>query len=111
MNGFAFAVVDLFVLPLVAAQSRHFRKLMVANPKNRVVFQNLVEVGNLVAAESLVEVELLRLEPLATVSHLPLSLLSEIEGVLAVAVDLVEQDQFAKAVVVAGSRVAERPAE
>ena len=84
---------------------------MVANLKNRVVSQNLAEVGNPVAAESLAEFESLRLEPLAMVLCLPLIPLSEIEGVFAAAVDLVEQDRFAKAVGVAENRVAERPVE
>ncbi len=110
MSGFAFVVVDLFVLLSVAVRSR-LRELTAANPKNLGAFQNLVEVGNLVEAESLAEVEPLRLELLATVSHLPLNPLSEIEGVFVVAVDLVEQDQFVKVAGVVGSRVVERPVE
>jgi hypothetical protein len=84
---------------------------MAASPKNQGVFQNLVEAGNPVVAESLAEIEPLRLEPLAMVLCLPLIPLSEIEGVFAAAVDLVEQDRFAKAVGVAENRVAERPVE
>jgi hypothetical protein len=110
VSGFAFVVVDLFVLLSVAVRSR-LRELTAANPKNLGAFQNLVEVGNLVEAESLAEVEPLRLELLATVSHLPLNPLSEIEGVFVVAVDLVEQDQFVKVAGVVGSRVVERPVE
>jgi hypothetical protein len=110
VSGFAFVVVDLFVLLSVAVRSR-LRELTAANPKNLGAFQNLVEVGNLVEAESLAEVEPLRLELPATVSHLPLNPLSEIEGVFVVAVDLVEQDQFVKVAGVVGSRVVERPVE
>jgi hypothetical protein len=110
VSGFAFVVVDLFVPLSVAVRSR-LRELTAANPKNLGAFQNLVEVGNLVEAESLAEVEPLRLELPATVSHLPLNPLSEIEGVFVVAVDLVEQDQFVKVAGVVGSRVVERPVE
>jgi hypothetical protein len=110
VSGFAFVVVDLFVPLSVAVRSR-LRELTAANPKNLGAFQSLVEVGNLVEAESLAEVEPLRLELPATVSHLPLNPLSEIEGVFVVAVDLVEQDQFVKVAGVVGSRVVERPVE
>jgi len=99
VSEFAFVVVDLFVLLSVAAQSHYLRELMVANLKNRVVSQNLAEV------------ELPRLEPLATVSYLPLNPLSEIEGAFVVAVDLVEQDRFAMAVVVVENQVAGRSVE
>jgi len=110
VSGFAFVVFDLFVLLSVAVRSR-LRELTAANPKNLGAFQSLVEVGNLVEAESLAEVEPLRLELPATVSHLPLNPLSEIGGVFVVAVDLVEQDQFVKVAGVVGSRVVERPVE
>lgn len=110
-NGFAFAVVDPFVLLSVVARFRRFQKLTAENLKNRVVSQNLVEVGNPVVVESLAEVEPLRLELPAMVAHFPLSLLSGIEGVFAVVECSVEQDEFAKAVVVVENRVAERPAE
>jgi len=111
VNEFVSAAVDLFDLPSVVVQSHCLRELMAANPKNRGVSQNLVEVGNPVVVESLVEVEPLRLELLATVLCLHLNLLSEIEVVFAVVADLVEQDQFEKAVVVAETQVAERSAE
>jgi len=111
VNEFVSAAVDLFDLPSVVVQSHCLRELMAANPKNRGVSQNLVEVGNPVVVESLAEVEPLRLELLATVSHLHLSPLSEIEGAFEVAAGLVEQDQFAKVAEVAGNSVAERRVE
>ena len=80
---------------------------MVANPKNQVVSQNLVEVGNPVVVESPVEVELLRLELLAMVLCLHLIPLSEIEGAFEVVAGSVEQDQFAKVAEVAENQVAE----
>jgi len=83
---------------------------MVANLKNRVVSQNLAEAGNPVVAESLAEIEPLRLKLLAMVAQFLPSPLSEIEVVFVVVEGLVEQNQFAKVVVVVGNLVAEHQA-